>query len=333
MPMEVLNMKAVQMSQFGGPEVLKYVDVDEPSPAANQVRVRLYAAGVNPSEAYIRTGTYAFYVPELPYVPGSDGAGVVDAAGEGVKHVKVGDRVFVAAMLAKRNTGTYAEKVVCDADAVHKMPEAVSYKEGASLGIPALTAYRALFQRAKLKPGETVLIHGASGGVGMLSVQMAKAIGALVIGTASTEEGKALVKASGAMHTLDHIREDSIDKILSLTNGRGPNVIIEFLANVNLENDLKMVAPYGRIVVIGNRGTLDFNPRLAMIKEADILGTALWNVPPDEYNESLHAVRAFLESGILHPEIGDELPLKDAVAAHDKILNKKAHGKMVLSID
>jgi NADPH:quinone reductase len=326
-------MKAIQMSQFGGPEVLKYVDVDEPNPAANQVRVRLYAVGVNPSEAYIRAGTYAFYIPMLPYIPGSDGAGVVDVIGEGVKHLKVGDRVFVAAMLAKRNTGTYAEKVVCDAAAVYKLPGSITYKEGASLGIPALTAYRALFQRAKVKPGEMVLIHGASGGVGLISVQMAKAIGAVVIGTASTQEGKSLVKASGATHVFDHIREESMDKVLSQTNGRRPNVIIEFLANVNLENDLKLVAPYGRIVVVGNRGTLDFNPRLAMIKEADILGTALWNVPTDEYNEGLHAVRAFLESGILKPEIGDELPLMDANEAHEKILNKKANGKMILTID
>lgn len=164
--------------------------------------------------------------------------------------------MFVAALHAKRNTGTYAQKVVCDANTVHRLPDSISYVIGASLGIPALTAYRALFQRAKIKPGETVLVHGASGGVGLLTVQMAKGFGATVIGTASTEEGKALVKASGAAHVLDHITEDSIQAILSLTNGKGPNVIIEFLANVNLETDLKVIVPYGRIVVVGSRGSL-----------------------------------------------------------------------------
>jgi NADPH2:quinone reductase len=326
-------MKAIQISTFGGPEVLKYTEVDDPIPAENEVRVRLFAAGVNPNETYVRTGTYSFYIPELPYTPGFDGSGVIDGVGEGVKHLKMGDRVFVAALLAKRNTGTYAQKVVCDANAVHKLPESISYQQGASLGIPALTAYRALFQRAKIKPGETVLVHGASGGVGLLAVQMAKGIGATVIGTASTEEGKSLVNASGAIHVLDHITEDSIHTLMSLTNNKGPDVIIELLANVNLETDLKIIAPYGRIVVVGNRGSLEINPRLAMMKEADILGLALWNALPDEYNESLHAIEAFLESGILHPEIGDTLPLKDAGQAHEQIVSQNAKGKMVLSIE
>ena len=326
-------MKAIQIVEFGGPEVLKCAEVNEPNPAASEVRVKLFAAGVNPNETYIRTGTYSFYIPELPYTPGFDGAGIVDAIGEGVTHLNVGDRVFVAALLAKRNTGTYAQKVVCDANAVHRLPESISYEKGASLGIPALTAYRALFHRAKIKPGESVLIHGASGGVGLLTVQMAKGFGATVIGTASTDEGKALVKASGAAHVLDHITEDSIDEIMSLTNDRGPDVIIEFLANVNLETDLKVIAPYGRIVVVGNRGSIEINPRLAMMKEADILGLALWNALPDEYQESLHAIEAFLESGILHPVIGDVLALEDAEKAHEQIINNKASGKIVLSIE
>ncbi|MFP3390189.1 NADPH:quinone reductase [Brevibacillus sp. SIMBA_040] len=326
-------MKAIQIVEFGGPEVLKCAEVNEPNPAASEVRVKLFAAGVNPNETYIRTGTYSFYIPELPYTPGFDGAGIVDAIGEGVTHLNVGDRVFVAALLAKRNTGTYAQKVVCDASAVHRLPESISYEKGASLGIPALTAYRALFHRSKIKPGENVLIHGASGGVGLLAVQMAKGFGATVIGTASTDEGKALVKASGATHVLDHITEDSIEEIMSFTNGRGPDVIIEFLANVNLETDLKVIAPYGRIVVVGNRGSIEINPRLAMMKEADILGLALWNALPDEYQECLHAIEAFLESGILHPVIGDVLALEDAEKAHEQIIHNKAQGKIVLSIE
>lgn len=326
-------MKVIQIDKFGGPEVLQCAEVDEPIPASNEVRVRLFAAGVNPNETYIRTGTYSFYIPELPYTPGFDGAGVVDEIGEGVTHLQVGDRVFVTALLAMRNTGTYAQKVVCDANAVRRLPESISYEQGASLGIPALTAYRALFHRAKIKPGETVLIHGASGGVGLLAVQMAKGLGATVIGTASSEEGRSLVKASGALHVLDHITEASMDKIMSLTHERGPDVIIEFLANVNLETDLKIIAPYGRIVVVGNRGSIEINPRAAMMKEADILGLALWNALPDEYGESLHALEAFLQSGILHPEIGDILALEDAKKAHEQITNNKARGKIILSID
>ncbi len=162
---------------------------------------------------------------------------------------------------------------------------------------------------------------------------MAKGVGAKVIGTASTAEGKSLVNASGATYVLDHITEDSINKIASLTNGKGPDVIIEFLANVNLEIDLKVIAPYGRILIVGSRGSLEINPRLAMIKEVDILGLALWNALPEEYNESLHGVEAFLESGILHPEVGEILALEDAEKAHDQVINKKAYGKIILSID
>ena len=178
-----------------------------------------------------------------------------------------------------------------------------------------------------------MLINGASGGVGILAVQMAAGIGAKVIGTASTEEGKELVKNAGALHAINHITENSLDEVLSLTNGKGPNVIIEFLANVNLENDLKILDYFGRVVVVGNRGTLEFNPRLMMSKEADVLGTALWNVKPEEYRESLQAVAAFLKSGSFKPIIGDELRLEEAKKAHELILTKKGRGKMVLTID
>lgn len=326
-------MKAIQMTEFGGPEVLKLTEIKEPIPGPGEVRVRLSAAGVNPSETYVRTGTYSFYVPSLPCTLGFDGAGMVDEVGPGVTHVKEGDRVFVAAMADPSNTGTYAQKVVCRGDSVHPLPEFISFAQGASLGVPALAAYRALFQRARLKPGETVLIHGASGGVGILCVQMASAMGATVIGTASTAEGQKLVLEAGASHAIPHVQLDTIDSVLKLTGGEGPDVIIEFLANANLETDLKMIAPYGRIVIAGNRGSIQIEPRLAMMKEADLLGMALWNATAEEYQESLQAVAAWLRAGILHPVVGPILPLAEAGRAHERILTQKAAGKLVLEIE
>lgn len=326
-------MKAIRIDQFGGPEVLKMTEVDEPKPNENEVRVKLYAAGVNPNEAYVRTGTYSFFVPELPWTVGFDGAGVVDAIGSSVKHLAIGDRVFVAALMAKRNTGTYAQKVVCDADCVYQLPETVSFQGGASLGIPALAAYRALFHRAKIRPNDTVLIHGATGGVGILAVQMASSIGATVIGTVSTDEERELVLSAGAKHVLKHITMDTIGEILALTDNKGPDVIVESLANVNLATDLQMIARYGRIVIVGNRGSLEIEPRLAMIKEADVLGMALWNAPNYEYNESLRAIGAFLKSGVLRPKIGGEYKLEDARKAHENIMGKNALGKIVLNIE
>ncbi|MCM3569815.1 NADPH:quinone reductase [Neobacillus mesonae] len=325
-------MKAIQMSSFGGPEVLKLAEIEEPVPAENEVRVKLYYAGVNPAETYIRAGGYAFFTPEFPYVPGFDGAGVVDKVGPGVTRLKMGDRVFVASNLAKRKTGTYAEKVVCDAEAVHKLPESISFEQGAALGVPVTAAYRALFHRAHLKPGETVLVHGASGGVGILAVQLAKYAGAQVIGTAGTEESMELVKKFGADAVLNHNQTGYLEQISAITDGGGVDVVIEMLANVNLEEDLKMLNKYGRIVVIGNRGSLDFNPRLTMAKEADILGMAVWNAPMDEFNESLTAIEAALKNGGLQPFVGTILPLEEAAQAQIQILNSKAKGKMVLKI-
>ncbi|QQZ11562.1 NADPH:quinone reductase [Heyndrickxia vini] len=319
-------MKAIQMSSFGEPDVLKWVEIEEPEPAEKEVRVKLHYAGVNPAETYIRAGGYAFFNPDLPYVPGFDGAGVVDKVGKGVTRLKTGDRVFVASILAKRKTGSYAEKMVCDVEAVHKLPESISFEQGAALGVPVTAAYRALFHRAHLKPGETVLIHGASGGVGFLAVQLAKYNGAQVIGTAGTEEGMELVRKAGADVVLNHHEHGYLEKV------QGVDVVIEMLANVNLEEDLKVLNKFGRIVIIGNRGSLDFNPRLTMAKEADILGMAVWNAPIDEYNESLIAVEAALKNGGLQPFVGTILPLKEAAEAQIHIVSSRAKGKMVLKI-
>ena len=325
-------MKAIQVREFGGPEKLVYTDIEETIAGAGEVKVRLYAAGVNPSDTYTTTGTYAI-VPALPYTPGLDGAGIVEAVGEGVSSVQVGERVFVAVTTSSISSGTFAEKIVCEAKFVHPLPEQVSFEQGAALGVPALTAYRALFHRARIQSGQTVLIHGASGGVGLQAIQMAKAHGLTVIGTASRQQGKDLVKQAGADHVINHVTEDTIEEVFALTNGKGPDVIIEFLANSNLETDLKVIAKYGTIVVIGNRGTIEINPRHAMQKECAILGMILWNAPQQEYEESILEVTKMLASGVLRPIIGTALPLEHASAAYEQLADGTGNGKVVLIID
>ena len=326
-------MRAIQMSVFGEADVLKCVDLPVPEPGPGEVRIRLHAAGINPADTYIRSGTYAFFKPKLPWTPGFDGAGIVDAAGTGDIRVKPGDRVFVAALLARRNTGTYAEMLVCDAEAVHPLPESMSFAQGAAIGVPSITAYRALFQRAHLQPGEIVLVHGASGGVGTITVQLARACGARVIGTAGTPDGLDLVRCMGAHSAVGHSKPNYLGQVLALTDGRGDDVIVEMLANVNLEKDFQALAKYGRIVIVGSRGSLEFTPRLAMMKETDVLGMAVWNTTQQEYVSALSAVAAALESGVLRPIVGRELPLEQAAQAHVDILKAKAKGKMVLAID
>jgi NADPH2:quinone reductase len=319
-------VKAIRVHQFGGPEVLKLEEVPDPQSGPGQVVVRVHAAGVNPVEAYIRTGTYAAK-PNLPYTPGSDAGGVVVAVGPGVKRVKTGDRVYTTASI----TGTYAEMALCDEAKVQRLPEHVSFEQGAAMGVPYGTAYRGLFQRADAKPAETVLVHGASGGVGTAAVQLARAAGMVVIGTAGSEDGMKLVQELGAHHVLNHSTEGYLDELMKLTEGRGVDVIIELLANKNLARDLTVLAKKGRVAVIGNRGTIEINPRDAMSREADIRGVTLMNTSDAEYKEMHAALVAGLESGALHPVIGEKIPLAEAARAHTEIMGGSgARGKMVL---
>lgn len=322
-------MYGIRVSEFGSEDVLSYVSMPEPEPGPGQVRVRIRAAGVNPADTYIRTGTYAFFKPALPYTPGFDGAGDVDAVGPGVTELAPGDRVLVHA-LGPVSTGTYAESMVADAGTVHPLPASLSYGQGAAAGVPCVTAWRALFQKAGLRPGETVLIHGASGGVGLPATQLAHAAGAIVIGTAGSSAGAELVRAVGADYVLDHSAPNYLDEVLRITRGHGVPVIIEMLANENLERDLGVLSVGGRIVIVGSRGEISFTPRLTMLKEANVLGTALWNATPTETAEALAAVTKRLAEGAIHLVVGTELPLNDAKQAHRQILQSRAQGKMVL---
>ena len=318
-------MKAIRVHEFGGPEVLRLEDVPEPRPGAGQVLVRVRAAGVNPVDTYMRGGGHAVK-PPLPYTPGLDAAGEVEAVGEGVGRVSVGDRVYTAGSLS----GTYAETAVCDESQVHALPGGVSFAQGAGVSTPYATAYRALFQRAQGRPGETVLVHGASGGVGTAAVQIARAAGFNVIGTGGTDEGRKLAAEQGAHHVLDHHAPDYLEQLTALTGGRGPDVILEMLANVNLNKDLEVVARGGRVVVIGSRGAVEITPRLAMAREAAVLGMMLFNATPLEMASVHAALVAGLEAGTLRPVVGRELPLSDAARAHEEVLKPGAYGKIVL---
>lgn len=322
-------MRAIRVEQFGGPEVMRVAEIDDPRPGAGEVVVRLHAAGVNPVEAYIRSGQYA-RLPDLPYTPGGDGAGVVEVLGDSVSGVAVGDRVYVAAFLAK--SGTYAERIACAARFVHPLPDGVSFGQGAALGVPAATAYRALVLRAQVKAGETVLVHGASGAVGIAAVQLARGLGLRVFGTAGSDAGAAAAKGAGAHDVFDHSQDGSATRIAEAAGARGVNVILEMLANINLDRDLTLLAPKGRIVVIGSRGRVEIDPRLTMGKETAILGTTLWSTTPEEYTQIHAALVAALESGVLRPVVGRELPLEQAADAHRAILADRAVGKIVLTM-
>jgi NADPH2:quinone reductase len=318
-------MKAIRVTEFGGPEALKIDETPDPRPDRGQVLVRVKAVGVNPVDTYIRAGVYA-KKPALPYTPGTDAGGVVEAVGAGVKRVKPGDRVYTNGTI----TGAYAELALCEESRVHLLPASISFTQGAALGVPYGTAYRALFQRTHARAGETVLVHGASGGVGTAALQLARAAGLTVIGTGGTDKGRALVKEEGAHHVVDHRAPDYVEKIMAITEGRGVDLILEMLANVNLAKDLTMLAHGGRVVVIGNRGAVEINAREAMLKESSILGLILWSATDAEL-ASIHAgIVAGLEAGTLRPVVGHELPLAEAPRAHRLVLEPGAYGKIAL---
>lgn len=320
-------MKAIRVHEFGGPEVLHLDEAPDLTPGPGDVVVRVRAAGVNPVETYIRSGTYA-RLPPLPFTPGTDAAGTVEAVGAGVIGLGVGQRVYVAG-LGFQHTGTYAEYVRCDAAAVRPLPPTIGLAAGAAVGVPYLTAARAVFDRAQLQPGETLLVHGASGSVGLATLQFARALGARAIGTAGSARGLALVAAQGA-EPVSHAESGYEPRVRELTGGRGVDVIVEMLANVNLVRDFDMLASGGRIVIVGNRGALEFNPRLTMAKEAAILGTMLWNLTAEVRERLMIRVDAGLASGVLHPVVGRELPLAEAAEAHRAVLASGAAGKIVL---
>jgi len=318
-------MKAIRVHQFGEPSVMHLEEIPDPRPAAGQIVVLIRAAGVNPVDAYIRTGSYS-QKPSLPYTPGFDGAGTVESLGQDVAGLAPGDRVYLAGSI----TGTYAEKALCEASTAFPLPPHVSFSQGAAVHVPYATAYHALFDRAQARPGETVLVHGATGGVGIAAVQLARAAGLRVVGTGGSARGMALAAAEGAHETLDHSSPDHFEKALALTAGRGYDVIVEMLANVNLGRDLTILAPGGRACVVGSRGSVEINPRDIMGRNASISGMSLMNVSAEDVRRIHAAVTAGLENKTLRPIVGQEIPLAEAPRAHAAVMQSGAYGKIVL---
>jgi len=303
---------------------MRLEEIPDPTPGPMQVVVEVKAAGVNPADTYMRSGTYA-RKPMLPYTPGVDGAGVVASVGDGAK-VDFNSRVYLSGSIS----GTYAQKALCQVSQVHPLPDSLSFSQGAAINVPYATAYRALFQRANARAGDSVLVHGASGGVGVAAVQLAHSAGMKAIGTGGTDKGRELILKEGAEHVLDHNSPNYMDEVLTLTQGRGVDVILEMLANVNLGNDLKVLAQGGRVVVIGSRGLVQIDPRDTMMRDAAILGMLLFNTTEQDSKAIHDALAKGFENGSLRPIVGKEMPLSEAPRAHEEVMKPGAYGKIVL---
>jgi NADPH:quinone reductase len=216
------------------------------------------------------------------------------------------------------------------ASEVLHLPRGVSFAAAAAFGVSYTTAHYSLFERGNARASETVFIHGASGSVGTSAIQLAKRAGLKVIGSGGTTKGLELIVKEGADHAVDHTKEGYLDEVKRLTGGKGPELILEMLANINLAADMDLAAKHGRIIVIGNRGETTINPRVAMMKELDIRGIALWNVMPEQVQPMMKDILEGVAAGALRPIIGREMPLSEAAAAHVAVLEPGAYGKIVL---
>lgn len=320
--MTTQTMKAIRVHAFGGPDVLQCEDVPVPAPKAGEVLVAIHAIGVNPVDTYIRSGTYAMR-PALPYTPGTDAAGTAAALGTGVQGLAIGDRVYVAGTLS----GASAEYALCERGQVFALPANTSYEQGAALGVPCATAWRALFIRGRATAGETVLVHGATGGVGMAAVQLARAAGLRVLATGGSDAGRAWLRAHGAHAVFDHHAGGYEAQIKAQG---GVDLIVEMLANVNLDRDLQWLAPSGRVAVVGNHGRVEINPRDLMQREADVRGVLLFAATVRQRQSTHAGLQAALASGTLVPVIGHRFTLEDAAGAHAAAMAPGHLGKVVL---
>ncbi len=324
-------MRSIVVREFGAPEVLQVEEVADPVPSPKQVLVRVRAVGVNPVDTYIRSGVYAAK-PPLPYTPGNDGAGDVLAVGAEVSGVRPGDRVYIANdNLPTPRTGLCAEQALCTPSQLHRLPDHVSYSQGAAMGVPYGTAYYSLHHRAAARPGETLLVHGASGGVGIAAVELGRAHGMFVIGTASSDRGRDTALEHGAHVVVNHAKAGYLDEIMQATGGRGVNVILEMAAHINLDKDLTLLAKHGRVVVIGSRGRVEIDPRGAMGRDASVLGMLLFNVAPADLAATHAALVAGLENRTLRPVVAQEFALGEAPRAHEALFAGGAHGKIVIT--
>lgn len=311
-------MQAVRIHEFGDPEVMRLEEVADLQAVDDEVLVRIQAVGVNPVESYVRSGSYA-NLPALPYTPGSDAAGVDVASGA---------RVYVTAALS----GTYAEYALCRPENVHPLPDSLSFAQGAALGLPYATAFRALFQRGRAGAGDAVLVHGASGGVGLAAVQFALAAGLTVVATAGSEAGLDLVAGQGVVRAVDHRDPRHLERALEEADREDFDVILEMRADLNLDDDLTALARRGRVVVVGNRGTIEIDPRRLMQTEGTITGTMLPLADDEERAETAAALAIGLRDGVLRPVVGRELPLAEAARAHHLLFDRPALGKIVLVV-
>ncbi|MGZ2411862.1 NADPH:quinone reductase [Sphingomonas sp. F9_3S_D5_B_2] len=320
---------AIRIHETGGPEVLMWEDVEVGEPGPGQVRLRQEAAGLNFIDVYHRTGLYP---QDRPFTPGVEGAGVVDAVGPDVSALKIGDRVAYAGPI-----GGYAEVRLIDADRVVELPDAIPSEQAATMMLQGLTAHMLLRQVHKVKPGETILIHAAAGGVGLIVCQWAKALGATVIGTVGSDEKAELARAHGCDHPIVYTRQDFVAEVDRITGGRKLPVVYDSVGRDTFLKSIECLAPRGMMVSFGNAsGPPDpIAPGLLAQKGSLFLTRpTLYNyvAARAELESAANALFDVVASGAVKIEVKQRFPLRDAAEAHRALESRRTTGSTILTI-
>jgi len=317
-----MMMRAVQCKAWGGPKELVLEEMAVPEPKPGQVRIAVQAAGVNFADTLMIAGKYQER-PDFPFVPGLEAAGEIDAVGKGVIGIKEGDRV-----MAILGHGAFAERALAPAEAVFHIPKSMDAMTAAGFPVAYGTSHVALRHRAHLKAGETLVVHGAAGGVGLTAVQIGKILGATVIGTARGAEKLDIAKTNGAQHLIDYGSEDVKARILELTDKRGADVILDHVGVDTWDANLRSLARGGRLVICGATGghEVPTNLRLVFFKNLSVLGSTMGS------KGELQQIVGLVESGALRPVVHTVLPLAEVARGHTLLADRAVVGKVVLRI-
>ncbi|MGE5819955.1 MAG: quinone oxidoreductase family protein [Deltaproteobacteria bacterium] len=327
-------MKAVRVHELGGPEVLTYEEVSDPVPQANEALVRIEAAGVNYLDVYYRSGFHwgGHRGRPLPYIPGAEAAGTVVALGANVTGLSVGDRVAYG---ISNGCGSYAEIFAVPTWHLYKLPDSIDYETAAAAMLQGMTAHYLTHSTYNVKPSDTVLVHAAAGGTGLLLVQLAKMRGARVFGTVSSAEKAALAKQAGADATINYVHYDFVAEVRRLTGGAGVNVVYDSVGKATYEKSLDSLAPLGMLVIFGQASGPVPPFDTAILNAKGSLSLAR---PSLTHNVTSHAdverragdLFRWIEAGNLKVKIGKRFNLADAAEAHRALESRKTFGKILL---
>jgi len=318
------------VKQFGAPEQMSLEDLPTPVPGPGEVLIDARAIGVNFPDLLVIEGTYQI-LPELPFSPGKEVAGVVRAVGPGVESPNVGERV-----MAQVEHGAYREQVLAEANNVAVLPESVGYEAGAAFGLGYLTVYFGLVRRARLKPGEWVLVTGASGGVGSAGVQLAKALGARVIAVGRTEDKRNFALEQGADHTIEFEPEGFKERVMELTDGHGADVILESVGGELFRACMRAIAWEGRLVIIGFAAVEIPTVKAGhvLVKNMDLIGVQSSDYrerEPESFREAQEELLGLLTHGKIGVQVTATYPLEAAAEALEEIRDSRVRGKVVLT--